>query len=92
VRTYKRKRVGVWRNKDKRMAAAVRLRAEGLSLRQIADQLAIGLGTVHRDLARWEREHSNVTLLPFQNPVPTSPVRGALEQPGGTVTAIRRTS
>jgi DNA-binding CsgD family transcriptional regulator len=91
VRTYRRKRVRVWRNKDKRMAAVARLRAEGLSLRQIADQLAIGRGTVARDLERWQRQ-PNITLLPSQTAVPTSPVRGALGQPDGTVTAIRRTS
>jgi hypothetical protein len=60
VRKYKRKHA---RNPDKRMAAAVRLRAQGLSLRQIGKELACSEITVRRDLARWEQEHSNVTPL-----------------------------
>jgi transposase len=60
VRKYKRKHA---RNPDKRMAAAVRLRDEGLSLRQIGERLACSEITVRRDLARWQREHSNVTPL-----------------------------
>jgi hypothetical protein len=60
MRKYKRKHA---RNPDKRMAAAVRLRAHGLSLRKIAEALACSYQTVANDLARWERERSNVVLL-----------------------------
>jgi transposase len=57
VKKYKRKHA---RNPDKRMAAAVRLRAQGLSLRQIGEQLACSYQTVARDLNRWQRERPNV--------------------------------
>jgi transposase len=43
-----------WRNVDKRMQRAADLRQCGLSLRAIADVLAVGEATVRRDLARWE--------------------------------------
>lgn len=61
------------RNPDKRMAAAVRLRAEGMSLRQIAKQLACSYQTVANDLERWSQEHSNVVQLsktPVKNMAP----------------------
>jgi transposase len=61
MRTYKRKPGRV--NPDRRMARAAELRAGGLSLRQIAERLACSEITVRRDLARWEREHKNVTPL-----------------------------
>jgi len=60
MRKYKRKPA---RNPDKRMAAAVRLRAQGLSLRQIAEALACSFSTVRNDLVRWERERANVIPL-----------------------------
>ncbi len=61
MRNYKRKPGRV--NPDRRMARAVELRAEGLSLRQIGERLACNEITVRRDLARWERERPNVTPL-----------------------------
>ena len=61
TRTYKRK-PGTGRT-DKRMAAAVRLRAEGLSLRQIGERLVCSYQTIANDLSRWEREHANVAQL-----------------------------
>jgi IS30 family transposase len=54
------------------MAAAVRLRDEGLSLRQIAERLACSHDTVWRDLARWDAARSNVSDLPVRK----SPRRG----------------
>ena len=48
MRTYKRKR---WGSKDRRREAAVRLRAEGLSLREVAARLKVSHETVRRDLA-----------------------------------------
>ena len=73
VRHYKRKPGRV--NPDRRMARAVELRAEGLSLRQIAERLSCGRMTVSRDLERWDREHQNVVPL-SQTAVPKSPPGG----------------
>lgn len=42
--------------RDKRMTEAVRLRAQGLSLRQIAAELAVSYQTVSNDLARWDAQ------------------------------------
>lgn len=60
------------RNPDRRMAAAVRLRAEGMSLRQIAKELACSHDTVWRDLARWDAAHAiaNVSDFPVRNIAP----------------------
>ena len=49
MRTYKRK---LTLDKDRRMAVAVRLTAEGLSLREIAGRLTVSHMTITRDLAR----------------------------------------
>ena len=74
MRNYKRKHT---RNPDRRMAAAVRLRAAGLSLRQIATELGVkSPQTVANDLARWEREHSNVAPLVSKTGVQKSPRGG----------------
>ncbi len=67
MRNYKRKRP---RNPGKRMAAAVRLRAQGLSLRQIADRLAVSHDTVWRDLAKWDTAHANVSEMPVRKTPP----------------------
>lgn len=45
-----------WKNPDKRMAQAVELRQRGWSLRRIAEELAVGVGTIHRDLARYDEQ------------------------------------
>jgi len=58
MRNYKRKR-----NPRGRMLRAVELRAQGLSLRKIAEELAVTHPTVLADLRRWDREHLNVTPL-----------------------------
>lgn len=63
MRNYKRKGKTPWPDKDKRMAAAVRKRAEGKSNRQIGKELAVSEITVRRDLARWEQERPNVIPL-----------------------------
>ena len=71
MRKYKRKPGRV--NPDRRMARAVELRAEGLSLRQIAERLSCSFSTVRNDLAQWEHEHANVVPLckiAVQNPPP----------------------
>src|SRR6266704_3506928 len=59
MRTYKRKTL---LNRDRRMAVAIRLRAEGLSLRQIGARLYVNHQTVANDLARWEQERSSMPL------------------------------
>lgn len=51
-----------WRNPDKRMAAAVNLRREGYSLRQIGAELDVDARTVRRDLSRWESEQVEALL------------------------------
>lgn len=62
VRKYFPKRTP-HKNKDKRMANAVQLRAQGLSLRKIASELRVDEKTVRNDLNRWETERGNVTPL-----------------------------
>jgi lambda repressor-like predicted transcriptional regulator len=55
MRTYKPR---PQRDRDRRMAVAVRLHAEGLTLRQIAARQSVSYQTVANDLARWDREHA----------------------------------
>lgn len=59
MRTYQRKNT---MDKDRRMAVAVRLTAEGLSLREVAARLSVSHMTVTRDLARWDSEGSAMPL------------------------------
>lgn len=68
MRNYKRKAGRV--NPDRRMARAAELRAEGLSLRQIAERLVCSYQTVARDLERWHAERPNV--LPLSHSAVTS--------------------
>jgi len=63
MRNYKRKGKTPWPDKDKRMAAVVRKRAEGKSNYQIAEELAVSEGTVRNDLKRWQAERPNVVPL-----------------------------
>lgn len=77
MRNYKRKRL---RNPDKRMEAAVRLRAQGLSYRRIGAELACDEKTVRNDLARWERERPNVALL-RNSTAENLPLRGEKSAP-----------
>lgn len=67
VRKYKRKGKTPRRDKDKRMAAAVRKRAEGKSLREIGRELGVSEGTIRNDLKRWQEERPNV--IPLRKPV-----------------------
>jgi hypothetical protein len=94
VRKYVAKR-RPWRDKNRRMARVVELRAAGLSLRRIAAQLVVDEKTVRNDLARWERERPNVTQLRNAN-AESRPTGGTSPHPDsastGTVTPIRRIS
>ncbi len=90
VRRYRRKHL---RDPARRMAAAARLRAEGLSLRQIAVRLAVSHETVRRDLARRGEAQARLSHLPVTN----LPRRGELVTPGcdsadSNVIPLRRSS
>lgn len=76
VRQYKRKRPRPWRDKDKRMAAAVRLRAAGKSLREIGAALSISEGTVRNDLKRWDQIQAQQNVVPLRK-------TGAQSRPAG---------
>jgi transposase len=70
--------------RDKRMNTAVQLRAQGMSLRQIAGDLGVSYQTVANDLARWKREHPNVISLvpkPSRNGGRNCPPGGQEETP-----------
>jgi transposase len=96
VRTYRRKKL---LDPDRRMAVAVRLSAEGLSLRQTAARLSVSYQTVARDLARWEQVRSAMPLkiVRLSRPAVTNvPPRGRNVTPrcdtGADVIPLRRTS
>ena len=59
MRNYKRQGPRPWRDKDKRMAAAVRLRAQGKSLREIGAALRVSYETIRGDLARWDAKQAS---------------------------------
>lgn len=63
------------------MDLAVRLRAEGMSLRQAARMLGVSYETVRRDLARWDAARGNVVEL-SQRRVTTRPAGGRVVTPG----------
>jgi hypothetical protein len=95
ARTYVPKKSARWRDRDKRMARAVELRAGGLSLRAIAEQLVIDEGTVRNDLKRWAELNANVT--PLRNSAAESRPRGGAfphpdSAPVAAVVPIRRSS
>lgn len=95
VRAYKRKRPRQWRDKDKRMAAAVRLRAEGKNNCQIAEELAVSEGTVRNDLKRWQALNpANVLPLARKSDSKSRPAGGnstsRFYEPGGPVQGLRR--
>ena len=71
-------------DKDRRMAVAVRLTTEGLSLRQVAGRLSVSYMTVARDLDRWERERPNMPLaiIRLSQPAVTSHAPGATDVTG----------
>lgn len=82
VRQYKRKRPGQWRDKDKRMNLAARLRTEGKSLREIGEQLAVSAPTAMRDLRRYDElaaKKAEAFQNVFQLPVTSRPAGGDLK-------------
>lgn len=92
MRNYKRKGPRQWRDKDKRMALAVRMHAEGKSLREIAKELGVGSPqTIANDLKRWDAQRaaapSNVVSLSKKLSKPavqSSPAGGEIGQPNWT--------
>jgi len=92
VRNYKRKGPRPWRDKNKRMAAAVRMRAEGKSLREIAKELAVTHPTVLADLRKWDELNSNVVSLPVNHGGKSCPAGGEIYQsdlpPMGAVASL----
>jgi DNA-directed RNA polymerase specialized sigma24 family protein len=48
--------------RDKRMAVAVRLHAQGMSVREIARRQSVSHTTIQNDLARWERVRGEMPL------------------------------
>ena len=82
VRQYKRKRPRQWRDKDKRMAAVVRLRAQGKSLRGIGSALRVSEGTVRNDLKRWQQIQAQQNVIPLRKTGAQSrPAGGEITQP-----------
>lgn len=49
-------------SRDRRMAVAVRQRAEGMSVREIARRESVSHTTIQNDLARWERVKDSMPL------------------------------
>ena len=49
-----------------RVRRAAALRREGMTVGAIAAVLTVGMGTVHRDLARWEQEHPDAPPFPHR--------------------------
>lgn len=80
MRNYKRKGPRPWRDKDKRMAAAMRKRAEGKSLREIAKELAVTHPTVLADLRKWDELHPNVVSLLVNRGGKSDPAGGEIYQ------------
>jgi predicted DNA-binding protein (UPF0251 family) len=96
VRTYKPKPAV---DKDRRMAVAVRLTTEGLSLRQAAARLSVSYQTVARDLERWERERASMPLaiIRLSQPAVTKNAPGATDvtprcDSGANVIPLRRSA
>jgi hypothetical protein len=82
-----------WKNPDKRMARAAELRAQGWSLRRIAEELAVGVATIHRDLSRYAStqqrpeeiaESARPSLRIIGSDVPSSFQRNVPSKPNGT--------
>jgi transposase len=70
----------------RRMPRAVELRAQGLSLRQIAERLMCSEGTVRNDLKRWQRDHPNAVPL-RKAAAKNSPGDDGITHPGYAPTA-----
>lgn len=95
-----------WPDRDVRMRRVVELRAEGLSIRKISQAMGVPVGTVHSDLSRWSRDHSNVSPAAFNSTVQSKAFNAVQsgaepqEEAGGlnapaehaTVTLLRRSS
>jgi len=94
MRTYKPVKAKAPR--EVRIGQAVRLRAEGLSTRQIAAKQGVSHQTVMRDLGLWDEQQSKVVQMPGPK-VPPGGGNGPLRRGGNgpdaaPVTPLRRIS
>jgi hypothetical protein len=88
------RRAAQWDNADTRMATAVRLKAEGKSLRWIAGRLNVSPTTIARDLARWERVKDSVPLevRRLSRPAVTPPCNSGRPDQASSTTAVTAAS
>ncbi len=79
-----------------RTGRAVRLRSDGMSLRQIAAEQGVSKDTVMRDLRAWDAAQAKVSHLPVSKLPPgggnETPRGGAGETPAARVVPLRRSS
>lgn len=87
MRTYKRRSTFRRDRRDRSVA----LRAEGLSLRQIAAKVGASYETVRRDLAAWDEQQEKVSRLPVTNLAPGGDFRDTGRDSGATVTPLNMT-
>lgn len=73
-----------WKDPDKRMYRAAELRQQGWSLRRIAEELAVGVATIHRDLARYGLQELPFPDRPQLRVVPSAFHGGVPLDPNGT--------
>ncbi|HEY9524003.1 MAG TPA: hypothetical protein VIR33_12250 [Thermopolyspora sp.] len=63
------------------MTRAAELRGQGLTMRAIAAELGVSVGTVHADLKRWDADHANVVSLRSDAAFKTAPGGAKLNTP-----------
>lgn len=89
MRTYRPARTAT--SRKARMGRAARLRAEGLSLRQIAAEQDVSYQTVLRDLRKWDEQQAKVSHLPVTKLPPRGEnVTPGCDSDGATVLPLRR--
>lgn len=78
------------RRRATRMERAVRLRAEGLTLRQIAARLGCHYTTVRNDLLRWDQSGAAMLKTPVESRLPGDLIQQPDSTPGNVVKLQRR--
>lgn len=73
-----------------RLERAVRLRAEGLTLRQIAARLGCHYTTVRNDLLRWDQSGAAMLKTPVERPLPGDLIQQPDSTPGNVVPLRRQ--